>query len=266
MRKTMIIVPCYNESKRINPKAFLCALEKNLNLSFLFVNDGSTDDTLNILNSIQKKYPAQVDIVSLEKNSGKAEAVRRGMLKALEGRFDNVGYWDADLATPLDAIDDFCRLLDSTDAEIVIGSRVRLLGRKIERRAMRHYLGRIFATCASMLLNISVYDTQCGAKIFKNSPSLKQVFGKPFKVKWTFDVEMLARFPIVMGASPAEISSRWIEHPLDEWVDVKGSKVKGKDFIKGGIEFSILYFYLCTPARKIYEKYLLDIDPEKNVF
>jgi dolichyl-phosphate beta-glucosyltransferase len=236
MRKTRIIVPCYNESKRINPKAFLCALEKDLNLSFLFVNDGSTDETLNVLKSIKEKNPAQVDVMSLEKNSGKAEAVRRGILKALEG---------------------FCRILNSTDVEIVIGSRVRLLGRKIERRAMRHYLGRIFATCASMLLNINIYDTQCGAKIFRNSASLRQVFGKPFKVKWTFDVEMLARFPIVMGASPSEISSRWVEYPLDEWVDVKGSKTKGKDFIKGGIEFSILYFYLCTPARKVYEKWLV---------
>lgn len=69
-----------------------------------------------------------------------------------------------------------------------------------------------------------------------------------------------------MGASPSEISSRWVEYPLDEWVDVKGSKIQGKDFIKGGIEFSILYFYLCTPVRKVYEKYLLDIDPKENVF
>lgn len=266
MRKTRIIVPCYNESKRINPKAFLSALEKDLNLSFLFVNDGSTDETLNVLKSIKEKNPVQVEVLSLEKNSGKAEAVRRGMLRALEGQFDNVGYWDADLSTPLEAIEVFCRLLNSTDVEMVIGSRVRLLGRKIERRAMRHYLSRIFATCASMLLDISIYDTQCGAKIFRNSASLKQVFGKPFKVKWTFDVEMFARFPIVMGASPSEISSGWVEYPLDEWVDVKGSNIKGKDFIKGGIEVSILYFYLYTPARKVYEKYLLGIDPKKNVF
>jgi dolichyl-phosphate beta-glucosyltransferase len=265
MRKTSIVVPCYNESKRINPKAFLCALENDLNLSFLFVNDGSTDDTLDVLTSIKGKNPVQVEVVSLEKNSGKAEAVRRGILKVLEDSVDNVGYWDADLATPLDAIEVFCRLLDSSGVEIVIGSRVRLLGRKIERRAMRHYLGRIFATCASMLLDINIYDTQCGAKIFRNSTSLRQVFGKPFKVKWTFDVEMLARFPIVMGASPSEVSSRWVEYPLDEWVDVKGSTIKGKDFIKGGIEFGLLYFYLCTPARKVYEKYLLSIDTKKNV-
>jgi dolichyl-phosphate beta-glucosyltransferase len=257
MRKTRIIIPCYNESKRINPKAFLRALEKDQNLSFLFVDDGSTDETLNVLKSIKEKNQTQVEVLSMERNSGKAEAVRRGVLKAIEGQFDNVGYWDADLATPLDAIEVFCRLLDSPDVEMVIGSRVRLLGRKIERIAIRHYLGRIFATCASILLDISIYDTQCGAKIFKNSASLRQIFGTPFKVKWTFDVEMFARFPIVMGAPPSEISSRWVEYPLDKWVDVKGSKIKGRDFVMGVVEIGILYFYLCTPARKVYEKYLM---------
>ena len=262
VRKTRIVVPCYNESKRLNPKAFLCALENDLNLSFLFVNDGSTDETLTVLNSMKDKNPMQIEVLNLEVNSGKAEAVRRGILKALEGPYDIVGYWDADLATPLDIIGRFCSLLDSSDAEIVIGSRVRLLGRKIERKALRHYLGRLFATSASILLNISIYDTQCGAKIFRKTALLSKVFGKPFKVKWTFDVEMLARFPIVIGAPPAQISSRWIEYPLDEWVDVKDSKIRGKDYIKGVLEFCILFFYLRTPARKIYEKFVFGIDPE----
>ena len=252
----MIIVPCYNESTRLDPKAFLCVLEKDSNLSFLFVNDASTDETLNILSFIKETNSAQVEVMSLVKNSGKAEAVRRGILKALEGSFDNVGYWDADLSTPLDAIRSFCRLLDSSDMEIVIGSRVRLLGRKIERGATRHYLGRVFATCASLLLNIAIYDTQCGAKIFRKSALLRQVFGKPFKVKWTFDVEMFARFSVIRGAPLTEISSKWVEYPLDQWVDKKGSKIKAKDFIKGGFEFVILYFYLCTPVRKVYEQYL----------
>jgi len=257
MRKTRIIVPCYNESKRLNPGAFLGVLGKDPNLSFLFVDDGSRDETLGVLRAIKEMNPAQVEVISLEKNSGKAEAVRRGMLKSLEVPFDNVGYWDADLATPLAEIEEFCRLLESTDVEIVIGSRVRLLGRKIERSAVRHYLGRVFATCASILLDISIYDTQCGAKIFKNSASLGQVFGKPFKVNWVFDVEMLARFPMVKQACLMEVSSTWVEHPLAEWIDVKGSKVKLRDFIKGALEFGILFYYLRTPARKVYEKWLV---------
>lgn len=261
MRKTRIIVPCYNESQRLDPTAFLYALEHDSNLSFLFVNDGSTDETLKILEFINNKNQVQAEVMSLEKNAGKAEAVRRGMLRSLEGAFDYVGYWDADLATPLSEIEAFCRLLDSNDVEIVIGSRVCLLGRKIERKVMRHFVGRIFATCASLLLHIPVYDTQCGAKIFRNTASLAQVFGRPFKVNWTFDVEMFARFPIVKNESPRETSTGWVELPLAEWVDVKGSKVKAKDFIKGGLEYCLLFYYLRTPARKVYEKYLFEAEP-----
>ena len=257
MRKTRIIVPCYNESSRLKPDAFLHALESNSNLSFLFVNDGSTDGTLDVLISLKEMNPEQVSFISLKKNSGKAEAVRCGMLKSFEDYFDCLGYWDADLATPLDTIADFCRLLDSPNVDIVIGSRVRLLGRNIERKALRHYLGRAFATCASILLNISVYDTQCGAKIFRNSISLRRVFGKPFKVRWTFDVEMLARFSIVSEASPLDVSAGWVECPLAEWVDVKGSKVKFKDYFKCCLEVCILYYYLLTPAQRAYKKYLL---------
>ncbi|KAB0666520.1 glycosyltransferase [Oryzomonas japonica] len=256
MRKTRIIVPCYNEAMRLNPKAFLDALDNNSDLSFLFVNDGSTDSTRQILTSLKDKNPAQVEIVNLEKNSGKAEAVRQGMLTSLLGAFDYIGYWDADLATPLDVIGDFSRLLEASGAEIVIGSRVRLLGRRIERNVLRHYFGRVFATCASILLNINIYDTQCGAKIFRNNEALRHVFGKPFKVAWTFDVEMLARFPIVMNVSPPEASSRWVEFPLLQWVDVKGSKLKWRDFFTGALEFCTLFYYLRTPACKTYEKYL----------
>lgn len=257
MRKTGVVIPCYNEAKRLNNRSFLAALDVEPDLSFLFVDDGSTDGTLQVLNSIKAEKPNQVDILSLERNSGKAEAVRLGMLKAIDNGFENVGYWDADLATPLDVIADFCQLLDTTDKTMIIGSRVRLLGRHVERNALRHYVGRIFATCASLLLQVVVYDTQCGAKIFKNSTVLRKVFGKPFKVNWTFDVEMLARFQVISGKPPLHIASLWYEYPLKEWIDVKGSKVRLKDFFVGGLEFCRLFACLYTPAREQYEKYLL---------
>jgi hypothetical protein len=130
----------------------------------------------------------------------------------------------------------------------------------VERSALRHYFGRIFATCASLLLQVAVYDTQCGAKIFKNSQELRKIFLKAFKVNWTFDVELLARFPLIMEVNPSSASSHWYEYPLVEWMDVKGSKVKLKDFFISGLEFCALFTYLHTPARKQYEKYLLESD------
>lgn len=252
----MIVIPCFNEEKRLDRDAFIGALQKEKDLFFIFVNDGSSDKTLDLLESMRKEEPSRISVIDLERNFGKAEAVRRGMLKAVEGPYENAGYWDADLATPIDAIFHFCRILETTETTLVLASRVRLLGRRVDRKPLRHYLGRVFATFASMLLKISVYDTQCGAKIFRNGPVLKKVFGRPFKVNWTFDVEMLARFHIIEEKSPEEISSKWFECPLEEWVDVKGSKVKGKDFIRGGLEFLALYVCLYTPARKGYEIYL----------
>jgi glycosyltransferase involved in cell wall biosynthesis len=256
MPKTRIVIPCYNEAKRLEPRAFLAALDKDENLSFLFVNDGSTDETLVLLTALQTSRPEQVGVLTLDRNAGKAEAVRRGMLEALAGPHDYIGYWDADLATPLDAIGDLCSQFSMADVDLVIGSRVRLLGRKIERNAMRHYLGRVFATCAALLLGISVYDTQCGAKVFRNNARLRQVFNRPFTVKWTFDLEMLARIPLVQGLSPREASTRWVEYPLDEWIDAKGSKVTATDYVRSGLEFALLYLYLKTPVRRLYTHYL----------
>jgi len=260
VRTARIIIPCYNEAKRLKPDLFLQALERDRELSFLFVNDGSSDSTLECLYALREQEPTRVAVLDLGRNMGKAEAVRCGILKSLDEPCDYVGYWDADLATPLDAIVEFCSILGSGDVDVVIGSRVCLLGRNIQRKASRHYLGRVFATCASLLLQLKVYDTQCGAKMFKNAPILRQVFGSPFKVNWTFDVEMIGRFLLLQSITQG-VTFRCVEHPLIEWVDVKGSKVGIKDYIRGGIEFLTIFLYLRTPARSIYLKHLATVAP-----
>lgn len=262
LTKTRIVVPCYNEAKRLKPEAFLVALADDPGLSFLFVNDGSTDATLELLRALQSEAPARVAIMDLERNCGKAEAVRLGMLDATHGPYELAGYWDADLATPLSAIGDLCHVLENKDVDAVFGSRVRLLGKTIRRRPMRHYLGRVFATCASLLLRLNIYDTQCGAKLFRNNSALRAVLSVPFKVRWIFDVELLARFPLVMEAPDDIGAERWIEYPLREWVDVKGSKVKGSDYFKAALEFGILLLYLRSPAGGAYRRHFRQAQAE----
>jgi dolichyl-phosphate beta-glucosyltransferase len=260
MQKTAIIIPCYNEALRLNTQEFINSVRSNEYLYYIFVNDGSTDGTQEKLNALCCFSPMQIHCISLKKNSGKAEAVRKGVLSALEMNFSNIGYWDADLATPLCIIPKFCELLDNTESTMVIGSRVKLLGRKIERRARRNYPGRVFATCASLVLSIPIYDTQCGAKIFKNSKELKIVFSKPFSVKWIFDVEILARFIMIerfRGVKPLIDSA--IEYPLEEWRDVSGSKIKAPDFLIAIIELFKIFLFLYAPGAKYrFSKFFTD--------
>jgi glycosyltransferase involved in cell wall biosynthesis len=255
MQKTAIVIPCYNESKRLKVDEFKNYLSETNSVSFIFVNDGSTDNTLEIINQLGKIAPRQVLCKSLEKNRGKAEAVRQGFLMAFKLGFRNIGYWDADLSTPLYSIDKLCEFLKEDKITIVMGSRVRLLGRKIKRRGIRHYLGRIFATFASLSLGLHVYDTQCGAKIFENNSELKKVFEHPFLVKWIFDVEILAKFKAIRQIrSSNSLENTTLEYPLDEWTEIRGSKIKFIDFFIAAIELAKIYLVLNFPLIK--KKYM----------
>ena len=223
--RLQLVIPCYNESSRLDTNTFVRFVATRSDVELLFVDDGSTDSTAQILQNIAEKCGGRVDTLRLPGNRGKAAAVQRGMVAAIEKQSELIGYWDADLATPLDAIDEFLAVLDTRpDIDIVIGSRVKLLGRRIERHAFRHYAGRLFATAASLALRLDVYDTQCGAKIFRVNPQIRQVMATPFLSKWVFDIEILARYAHVVGRDRA--ASSIYELPLTTWTDVAGSKVK----------------------------------------
>jgi hypothetical protein len=108
----------------------------------LFVDDGSRDDTLRLLRGIASGDPQAFAVLPLSPNAGKAEAVRQGVLAAAAAGPEYIGYWDADLATPLDIAPGFVSLLDSQPhLDLVTAARVQLLGRSIRRRASRHYAG-----------------------------------------------------------------------------------------------------------------------------
>lgn len=231
-----IVVPCYNEERRLNIDSFLKFKNVSHEISFLFVNDGSTDGTLRILESLRESRPSEFSVLNLQPNRGKAEAVRQGTLAASKVQPDYIGFWDADLATPLDTIAAFVDLAESRpELQVIIGSRVKLLGRRIERRPVRHYVGRVFATVVSTMLDLAVYDTQCGAKLFRASPSMYAVFREPFTSRWIFDVEILARLiQSRRGNDLPQARDIIYEFPLTEWRDVPGSKLGYSDFFRAG--------------------------------
>lgn len=239
MNTTTLVIPCYNEETRLDLDAFDEALRGRSDIRLLFVDDGSTDRTARrIADYIERVGDDRAQLLSLSINSGKAEAVRCGLLQAIRDGASIVGFWDADLATPLEAIFDLLGVLSRRpDIDWVLGARVQLLGRDIQRRALRHYLGRVFATAASIVLSMPVYDTQCGAKLFRVTEELREVLSWRFVSRWVFDVEMISRFAkIRMRDRRAPAVKSIFEYPLQRWTDVAGSKVRSGDFIKASVE------------------------------
>ena len=197
-------------------------------LELVFVDDGSSDGTARVLNDFADERP-RVSVLRFGHNRGKGEAVRAGMVRGVASGCDAVGYADADLATP---VSELVRLVDVMDGapavDAVIGARVAVLGAQIQRRARRHYFGRVFATAASVVLRAPVYDTQCGAKVFRVVPALAGALEQPFASRWAFDVELLGR---LMAAGCAVV-----EEPLRAWRDVAGSKISVPAMVRSTFE------------------------------
>jgi glycosyltransferase involved in cell wall biosynthesis len=211
-----IVVPCYNEAARFDGEAF-ARFFADSRVRLTFVDDGSKDATAAVLEDWCKRTGARAKLLRLPENRGKGEAVRAGLLDALRDGASIVGFADADLATPADELLRLLELLDDSAVDSVIGSRVALLGVDIDRSVSRHHLGRLFATCVSLVLRERVYDTQCGAKLFRANHALRDALAERFVSRWAFDVELLGRL-LVAGQTIIEV-------PLRRWTDVPGSKL-----------------------------------------
>lgn len=235
-REVVVVVPCFNEAHRLAPSEFRDYAERNPAIGFLFVDDGSSDGTADLIETALTLESGGIRLRRIPENRGKAEAVRVGMVQAMGEGAGIVGYFDADLATPLEEIGSMVRLLkENEDLEGVLGSRVRLLGHQITRYARRHYLGRVFATLASLTLELPVYDTQCGAKLFRTTEALRAVVSSPFTSAWIFDVELLARLRVERGDRLVMVLE---EYPLRSWADVGGSKLGLLDMARALVDLA----------------------------
>ena len=215
--RTAFVVPCYNEADRL-VTVDLINLATAAHCTVVLVNDGSTDGTDQLLAAVATDR-TDIHVVSLPRNKGKGEAVRQGLLWATVAGYDIVGFCDADFATPVSEVASLAHSCRERHV-VVLGSRVALLGHRIERSLPRHYSGRVFGTLSSIVLGFQVYDTQCGAKVFRNTPELRASIAQPFSSKWAFDVELLGRLAIEYRGTDG-----FKEVPLQEWHDVAGSKL-----------------------------------------
>jgi glycosyltransferase involved in cell wall biosynthesis len=219
----VLVIPCFNEEHRLVESEVLRCVEI-LQCTVLLVNDGSRDKTLDVIEAIAALQPDLIRVQHLAKNVGKGEAVRSGVQLAMSLGATEVGFCDADFSVNAT---DLLRLFDQLDSmpriDAVIGSRMAISGSNIERSLIRHISGRVFATLVSFTLHQRIYDTQCGAKIFRVCNVVKKSFSEPFVSRWAFDVEIIGR---IYAGNPqtAEFPSV-VELPLLRWIAQPGSKL-----------------------------------------
>ncbi|OAI38477.1 hypothetical protein AYO39_01120 [Actinobacteria bacterium SCGC AG-212-D09] len=222
----LVVIPCYNERKRLAADAFLQYAHGHKNVQLLFVDDGSTDGTADLLDELAALSDGRITVLKMATNCGKAAAVAAGLRRGIRIGAGVVGYLDADLATPLQEFQRLLEIQEQTGVEAVLGSRVGMAGYDIQRSRVRSLLGRAYASLASQALDMQIHDTQCGAKVFSLSPALEQALETPFATRLAFDVELLARM------READPDVRYLEVPLRRWVEVPGSKVSFPDMVQ----------------------------------
>ena len=234
-----IIIPCYNEANRFPTERYLQFLKQQPEVRLVFVDDGSSDTTEQVLSAIVAAFPKQTNLIVLEKNQGKAGAVQKGMLWAVtKTTSDRFAYLDADLSTSLE---ECLRLSEGIDenCRFIFGSRILKTDNQIERKWYRFLIGRVVATAISTLLGISVYDTQCGCKILHRD-LVELAFKDVFSSRWLFDVEIFFRLIRAFGKEGMIAFSK--EVPLDQWIDTEDSRVKFTYMFRLWVDLATIYF------------------------
>jgi len=220
--KLIIVIPCYNEAERLPVSKYKTFIDSHPFVKLCFVNDGSIDSTLPKLLQLRKCNQAQIKIINQVKNKGKANTVRHGILTCQKSEsFDRIAYLDADLSTSLKECYAISKNINKSTL-FTFGSRIPLETNHIVRKEYRFWIGRIVAKSISRQLDLDIYDTQCGCKVFHHG-IVNFLFQEKFMSRWLFDVEIFHRFKTL--ALYNNMSPVFKEIPLKEWIDTDDSRV-----------------------------------------
>lgn len=207
-----VIIPLYNEQKRLNKliKLYKYLKKQNFTYEVILVNDGSKDNTLKRTDNLSKDF--KFNLITYKENRGKGFAIRTGMLAA-QGQ--NLLFTDIDLSTPIEEFNKFLPLLKKQ--RIIIGSR-KTKGSVLQKRQgiMRESLGKGFTLLSQVILGLQISDFTCGFKCFSKKAA-KEIFSKQRIERWGFDSEILF-LAKKLGYEITEIPVRWSNDP--------GTKVK----------------------------------------
>ncbi len=230
--KVCIIVPAYNEERRIQPtlEAYIDYFnnQKDFTTTFVVVANNCNDQTVVICKCLQKKYK-NIELLDL-KPGGKGFAVKQGFLHALEKPYDYIGFVDADLATLPQYYHDLLLALPGTDG--VIASRY-IKGACVwpKRPALLKWGGKLYNWLLRRQLSLPFKDTQCGAKIFTYD-TIQKIAPAMTEQKWAFDLELLYL---------AKLEDKYIKEVPTTWSDQPGSHIV--------ISTSLAKEFLTSPQR-----------------
>jgi glycosyltransferase involved in cell wall biosynthesis len=190
----VVIVPCFNEEQRFSADYFerLAKLEV---IELIFVDDASTDNTLEILNSFSARHK-NVKAFSLQNNLGKAECIRHGLLEVVNPDASGFMYLDADCEVPIGEVIRQIRIFfDSSNRNfnIFAANRFARSRRNIERTRYRLLVSYVVRLVVRASLRSLPLDPQMGLKIFRNNESFKNAITQPFRTRWFIDIELFLR-------------------------------------------------------------------------
>lgn len=232
MLKICMIVPCYNEGQRILENEYLSFLNTHTNFNLLFVDDGSNDQTYEVLSKLKEKHQ-NINLLKLNKNSGKAEAIRSGFNTIKNSNYQLIGYIDADLAIPFSEV---LRLQEKINEGYLFAfsSKKPTQNSNLEIKFKRYFIGRVLSFMVSKSLKLKVYDTQCGCKLMEKDLA-EIAFRNTFFSSWLFDVEIIWRIIIQNGRS--FFNNKAIEVPVKKLIDRGSSRIKLSDLFSLPFEF-----------------------------
>ncbi|HZB89472.1 MAG TPA: dolichyl-phosphate beta-glucosyltransferase [Terracidiphilus sp.] len=201
-----IVIPAFNESARIPATleaVVSCVRAKGWNAEVIVVNDGSRDNTAQLVRDCAAHAP-EVRLLENPGNRGKGYSVRNGILQALG---EVVLFTDSDLSAPIEEADRLFAAI-AAGADIAIGSRWLESGRQTHRQPLyRQVFGRCFNAVTRMVMRLPFVDTQCGFKAFTRAAA-QTVFHLQTIERWGFDPEILF-IALKRGYTVKEVPVSW---------------------------------------------------------
>jgi glycosyltransferase involved in cell wall biosynthesis len=235
-----IVIPLYNEEKRI-PESIekLGSYFKNQKYSYeiIFVNDGSSDNTVSKINSeiSKQKNLKNIRIIDNKKNHGKGYVIRQGIMNSF-GKY--VLFTDVDLSTPIEEVEKLFPYIEKYP--VIIGSRyLKKDSIKIAQPLSRRIISRAGNLFVKTFLGFPYKDTQCGFKLFESNAS-KDIFKRSTINRWGFDMEILA-IAKLLGYKVKEVPVNWYDDPRSQVRAGRAAAntikevIKIKDNIKKGV-------------------------------